>query len=207
MDIDPRAMPAPEATEDLTKEILAPKATDETVKNEAPVVNENLNTELELLKTKNLELQKQKEHWREKYERDITIPKPSEEPEYLTDDEVTRKELLELKRKFASLEDSQALEKLSILYPAIKDKADEFNEFKADYPGVAMDKIAKIFVSEKGYTEQLNQKKGLEKPTSGSKSQHKSGMSQDEVKRLREDQPRRYQQMLRSGKLNPDDIV
>lgn len=199
--IDPRMLPPKEEVE-------------ETTQTQAKVEDLPLpDLELETLKAKNFELKEklaqtteQKKHWREKYERDI-VPKSSEELELLTDDEVTRKEIGLLKQELASFKENQQLAKVADLYPAIKEKSDEFNEFRAEYPGIALDKVAKIFVAEKGYGEQLKPRIGLEKPTGGSKANLKSGFSQDEVKRLRETQPRRYEQMLRSGKLNPTDII
>lgn len=210
MDIDSRALPPTEATEPISKDInFSPKAGDETPKNEVPQIDETIVAELETLKIKNLELQKQKEHWKDKYDRDINNPKPSEIEEDLMSDEgkALKGHISTLEAKLADMENKQAIERLLTQYPVIKDKMDEFNEFRNEYPNLDPEKIAKIFLVEKGYTEQLKPRIGLEKPTSGSKSHQKSGFSGDEIKRLRETQPRRYQQMLRNGKINPDLIT
>lgn len=208
--MDPRAMPAQEATEDFSREVKTePKAVETTTINQdQPVTEETPNFELEALRIKNLELQKQKEHWKDKYDRDINNQKPP----VIDDDSMSdegrslKANIASLEAKLASMETVQTIDKLAVQYPAIKDKQDEFEEFRSEYPGLALEKVAKIFVMEKGYNEQINPKIGLEKATSGAKSQQKQGLSMDEVKRLRESQPRRYQQMLKDGRINPDNI-
>ena len=211
MDIDPRALPGPDATEDISKEITEEiKAEDKTSKNEeVESGNSDLQTEIDSLKTKNLEFQKQKEHWKEKYERDI-VSKSSEIDEDLFSDEgkLLRTEILSLKDKISKFETEKEENTIYTNYPQLKDKQDEFIEFSSDpdNAGIKKDKLAKLFLLEKGLLDTKVVRKGLEKPTGGSKANHKSGISNDEIKRLRESQPRRYQQMLRDGRLNPDEI-
>lgn len=106
---------------------------------------------------------------------------------------------------FASKED-QVKKELVAANPALKDNLVEFDAFRLDYPGVAMDKVTKLFLAEKGLVGSEPQRKGLERPSGGAKSAPGPGLSEDDVKRLRETQPRKYIQMLRDGKLNPDDI-
>ena len=52
----------------------------------------------------------------------------------------------------------------------------------------------------------MPQRMGLEKTTGGNKLPISSGHTIDDIKRLREEQPRKYAQMLREGKIKPDDI-
>lgn len=207
MEIDPRTLPGPEATVDISKEITVPKATDETVKNEAP----DLSVELESLKTKNLELQKQKEHWREKYERDITNKPPAEvDDDFLSDEGKLLKEKINKLEQQLTLRTKQDEEsRIFTLYPQLKEKRDEFQEFldDPDNGGLKIDKAAKLFLLEKGLLETPSKRIGLERGTGGSKTGNPSTLSQDDIRRLRENQPRRYQQMLRDGRIDPSKIV
>ena len=203
MDIDPRMLPDPQ------------EGGDETPKNEsqAPIEEKEpkIDEELESLKTKNIELQKQKEHWREKYERDINKPVASEEldDDMLSDEgKMLKAELNAMKAKLTSYEKDKEEQAIYSSFPSLKDKKDEFKEFvdDPDNSGIKLEKLAKLFLVENGMSSEVKPRKGLEKPTGGQKANFKSGYSQDEIKRLRENQPRRYQQMIQSGKINPDDI-
>lgn len=127
--------------------------------------------------------------------------------DYSDEGKALKEEINQLKGKLYSFEESLSLEKVGNIYPAIRDKREEFDEFRTEYPNIDIDKVAKIFIAEKGYVDQLKPRIGLEKPTGGQKGNMKSGISNDDVKRLRETNPRRYEQMLRSGKLNPQDIL
>ena len=204
MDIDPRVLPDSQNEEELQEPQKTPEGAAEPKSEEENLNVDDLKRKAEV-SSQNYERAKKAELRVKELEK-LIESKSSEEPEYLTDDEVTRKDVSEIKKELASFKENQTLERLGNLYPAIKEKSDEFEEFKMEYPGIALDKVAKIFVAEKGYVEQLKPRLGLEKPTGGFKSQIKSGFSHDEIKRLRETQPRRYEQMLRSGKINPDDI-
>lgn len=212
MDIDSRALPAPEATEPMSKDINSELKAEDTTSQNDPVesVNTDLQAELESLKTKNLEFQKQKDHWKEKYERDI-VSKSSELDEDLFSDEgkLLRTEILSLKETLSKFEKEKEEQTIYSQYPQLQDKKDEFIEFSndPDNVGIKKEKLVKLFLLEKGLLDSKPQRKGLEKPTGGSKSVHKSGIAQDEIKRLRENQPRRYQQYIQSGKINPDEIV
>lgn len=103
-----------------------------------------------------------------------------------------------------SLEETLEFERTAAKFPELKEASDEFNEFRKEYPTISMEKVAKFFLAEKGVVK--TERKGLEKPTGGSKEPVPVGMSKDDVKRLRETNPRRYNHLLKTGKLNPDDI-
>jgi preprotein translocase subunit SecD len=208
MEIDPRTLPSPEATIDISKEVIVPKAGDDTSKNEA---QEETLIELESLKTKNLELQKQKEHWREKYERDITN-KPTAEiaDDFLSDEgKVLKEQINKLNEKLASRDKQDEESRIFTTYPQLKDKRDEFQEFldDPDNAGIKLEKVAKLFLVEKGLLETPPKRIGLERGTGGSKITSSSTLPTEDIKRLRENNPRRYQQMLRSGKIDPSKIV
>jgi hypothetical protein len=210
MEADPRAFPAPEEETEQTVETKLP---------EAPVVKpleveKPLEPEVDW-KKKALELQTQKEHWRAKYERDISKPDvtsvTSQPDEYLSDEgrmlgeKIKKLEevVLETKRKE---EERLVLEK----YPQIKDKKDEFNEFleSPENLGLSYERIAKLFVIEKGLAETEPKRKGLEKPTGGATTKNQpSGMSVADLKRLRENEPRKYEKLIREGRVDLDNLI
>lgn len=211
MEPDSRAFPAPEAETEQTVETTLP---------EAPVVQPVLKADKQPepepevdWKKKALELQAQKDHWKSKYERDV---KPdvthvtSQTDEYLSDEgrmlgeKISKLEqvILETKKKE---EERLVLEK----YPQIKDKKDEFDEYlaEAENQGIPFERVAKLFVLEKGLAETEPKRKGLEKPTGGAITKNQpSGTSAAELKRLRENEPRKYEKLIREGRVDLDNI-
>ena len=117
-----------------------------------------------------------------------------------------RKEISSLKDELSSIRESQEMEKLFAQHPVLKDKQEEFNEFRTEYPRTKLSNIAKLFLVENNLLEEMPQRIGLEKTTGGNKLPISSGHTIDDIKRLREEQPRKYAQMLREGKIKPDDI-
>ena len=102
-----------------------------------------------------------------------------------------------LNDKIKSLEDKIETTELQGKYPQLKELSDEFNEFKQDYPRNKMENVAKLFLQEKGLLEP--QRKGLEKPTGGTKAPMISEMSHDDIKNLRETNYKKYKDMLVKG--------
>jgi uncharacterized protein (DUF433 family) len=123
----------------------------------------------------------------------------SDEAKYL------KGEIDRLNGVITNIQSGQSFQKLVAQYPKLAEYASEFEDFKSDYPGVSLEKIASLFLNEKGLLVD-KPRIGLEKPTGGSRTAPTSGLSEEDVKRLRESNPRRYIQMLRDGKINPDDI-
>lgn len=109
-----------------------------------------------------------------------------------------------LEKALGSFQEGQSLLSLHSKYPAIKDKQEEFDEFRSEYPGMDLDKVAKVFLVDKGLMETQPKRLGLETPTGGNKNAPKQGMSMEDVQRLRTTQPKMYQKMLREGVINPD---
>lgn len=107
---------------------------------------------------------------------------------------VSKSEFAELKTKLTKAEVLSA-------HPELKDKWDSFEEFREDpeNKGMSMKTAAKAFLVEKGLLE--TPRKGLEKPTGGQRVPLTSGMSVEDVKRLRETDFKKYQQMLMKGQL------
>lgn len=106
-----------------------------------------------------------------------------------------------LKQEISSLREKIEVKELLDQYPAIKDKSAEFNEFRTEYPGIPVDKIAKIFLAEKGLLEPHAPRKGLEKPSGGGKSIPTGEMTTEEVSNLRNNNFRKYMSLVKEGKI------
>ena len=184
--------PQPQAGGEITPQITPP----------VPASDE----EKEQLNKKLIELEAQKEHWRTKYERDISnVPSqviPDSSDEVFSDEgkTIVEKYLAPLESKISSLEDQLALKDLQTTYPDLKGLSNEFNEYRKDYPKHKLENVAKIFLQEKGLLE-TPIRKGLEKPTGGPRTPISSGMTVDEIKSLRETNFRLYQDMLMKGQI------
>lgn len=120
--------------------------------------------------------------------------------EFDTDDDAVRKEVRELNKKLAAIEEKAQMETVLSQHPNIKEFAQEFDEFKEEYQGFPLDKVAKLFIAEKGINE-TTKRKGLEKAGGGTRTPSPDKMTSDDVKRLRETNFREYKKLLQSGKL------
>jgi len=188
-------------TEIITPEIDA----EETVNPELSAKE----AEIALLRKQLLEKDGKLDHLKHKYERDIIKPSaPVEIPEEAMSDEgkLLKGQIANLEKTLSSFQEKTTLSNVYATYPALKDKQDEFNEFRAEYPTMALDKLARVFVIEHGLSAPAPKRLGVEKPTGGAKAPTKQGMSIEDVARIRTTQPKLYQKMLKEGKINPDTI-
>jgi hypothetical protein len=111
-----------------------------------------------------------------------------------------KKELTSLKADFSKVLEEKEYDKVIATYPILKDKLEEFKEYKdTRYPNIELPIVAKVYLTENGFFEPL--RKGLEKPTGGDKSAVKDGMTAEEVKDLRENNFKRYQRLLSENKI------
>lgn len=105
-----------------------------------------------------------------------------------------------LETKIGGLEDQIAVKDLVIEFPQLKPFQAEFEEYRQAYPRHKLANVAKLFLQEKGLLESAP-RPGLEKPTGGPKIQPKTGMSVEEVRNLRENNPKKYAEMVRKGQI------
>ena len=113
---------------------------------------------------------------------------------------IVEKYVRPLESTISSLEERLALKDIKATYPMLGEVSEEFDEFRKEYPRHKLDNVAKLFLTEKGLLEP--QRKGLEKPTGGPKNQKAPGtMTTSEVKHLRENDYRKYVDMLKKGLL------
>lgn len=134
---------------------------------------------------------------------ETSIPAEEPEEEYQSDEaKMLKKELAGLKGELSSMRTEQTLKDLYGQFPALKDKSDEFNEFRKDYPHNKLENVAKLFLAEEGLLETIPQRKGLEKPSGGSKTPApQEGYTVEEAKNLRENQPKLWEKLVRENRL------
>ena len=134
----------------------------------------------------------------------------SNQPSYIPDDQLSdegralKAEIDRLSQIISQGEIEKQQIALYAQHPQLKDKADDFEAFRATRPGYAMEDAAKLFLAEQGLLTPA--RKGLEKggtqrgtPTSGE-------LTPEDTERIRTTQPKLYLQMIQNGKLNPDAI-
>ena len=111
------------------------------------------------------------------------------------------KEVIQLKDKTKWEEDMTRARKA---FPALGNKEAEFKEYCYKFPkSVDVEVLARSFLFEPVKEEpvqEIEPKKGLERPTGGSRQAPSSEISLEEIQRIRENQPKVYEKMIRDGK-------
>jgi hypothetical protein len=106
-----------------------------------------------------------------------------------------------LEQQLSGLQADNAKKDVLITYPILREKWAELEEFRKlpENKGMNLRTSAKSFLVENGLLEAP--RKGLEKTTGGPRVATPSGMSEDDVKVLRETSPKKYYQMVKNGQL------
>lgn len=122
---------------------------------------------------------------------------------YSDEGRAIKSEVEVLKSTIEQIQDQQRLKDLHDVYPALKDKASEFEDYRKDFPRHKLENVAKLFLTEKGLLDVTPERKGLE-PTSGGghRDPSPSGMTADDVKLLRENNYRQYMKLVSEGKID-----
>lgn len=107
-----------------------------------------------------------------------------------------------LQGQIVSLKEEIALKDAREQYPALKDKASEFEQFRKDYPGVDMGKVAKLFLAENDMLEVSIPRKGLERSSGGVRVPTPQGWTPEAIDELRVNNFRAYKAKLQSGEFN-----
>lgn len=153
-------------------------------------------TESELL-LKSLQEEREK---RRVLEEEISSLKSSIPSDEVFSDEglALKKQLDAMNEKFSTLEEEKNLEKLYNQYPLLRESADKFVEFRqAEHPRAKLESVAKLFLAENGLLEP--QRKGLEKPTGGTRTPESQGMTVEEIADLRSNNWKKYKDMAAKG--------
>lgn len=126
----------------------------------------------------------------------VLLEKQNNEVPSIVDEDLgsLRSELKEVKEKQAKLE-------LQETYPQLKEVWNLFEEFRSqdENKGLNLKTAAKAFLVEKELI--APQRKGLERTTGGPKAPVSAGMSPEDVKGLRENNYKKYLEMVRKGQL------
>ena len=113
---------------------------------------------------------------------------------------IVEKYVKPLENTITSLREEIDLKNIQATYPMLKELSTDFDEFRKEYPRHKLENVAKLFLTEKGLIG--TQRVGLEKPTGGPKNQKTPGtMTTAEVKDLRENNYRKYVDMVKKGQL------
>lgn len=113
-----------------------------------------------------------------------------------------------LQQQIAGFQRREEMAQIIGVFPQLAEKRAEFDTFVATKPGYSLQDAAQLFIVESGIIvdEPPKPRKGVERPTGGSRLPPKTGMSADEVDDLRINHPRKFAQMIRDGKIDPDTI-
>ena len=190
------------------EEVIIPAETGETVVE--PVVPPGAKTDPALL-LKSL----QEERDERRKERDLRIAaetalaearKASEKTDvevFSDEGKVLQGQISELTAKLSAQEQKDRLKALQKDFPALVDKAQEFNDFRLDpeNAGMKLETAAKAFLVENNLVERPQTRKGLEKETGGVRVVPKVGRTQEEIQDLRVNNYRQYVKELKAGTL------
>lgn len=125
---------------------------------------------------------------------------PSETVTYYDDD--TKREVDALKQRLDEIQDKADLDKLYGTYPAIQDKAQEFDEFRKEFPRHKLENVAKLFLSEQGLLD-TPARPGLEDPSGGARVAPSTGkLSAEDARKLREENYEGYRKLLKEGRID-----
>lgn len=111
-----------------------------------------------------------------------------------------KKEIDNMKLAQARRDEADTLSRIESQFPAVRDKSAEFEQYRTENPGMGIETAAKAFLVEKDlFTAPA--RKGLEKQLGGGRTPPKEGMSIEDVSDLRNNNYRKYSQMVREGKI------
>lgn len=109
-------------------------------------------------------------------------------------------ELRKSNERIDALVREKELDTLYAKYPAIREKADEFVTFQATKEGYSSDDVARLFISE--HKLDTKPRKGLERAVSNAGTRETTTeISDDEVMRLMQNEPKKLESMMRQGKI------
>ena len=107
-----------------------------------------------------------------------------------------------LRLELAEIKVKQAKSEVLEANPQLKEVWSDFEKFRTDEDnkGMNLKTAAKVFLTEKGLLDP--RRKGLERPTGGDRTPPQSGMSAEDAKKLRENDYRKYTELVRKGIIN-----
>ncbi len=128
------------------------------------------------------------------------IEAPSDTEVFSDEGKALQGKISTVEQQMAELREERDLERLYNQYPLLKEKSSDFIEYrKAEHPRAKLESVAKLFLVENGLLE--TKRVGLENHTGGDRSPMTSGMTTEQVRDLRDKNPRKYREMLKSGQV------
>lgn len=192
-------------TEIVNAENEDTETTEETTEEEVTLTTEQI-ADLQKaaqVSSQNFERAKKAEQEKKELQEKLSLLETQLETDQYVDTDVdVVKKLNELTNKFDAIEREKELDQMELKYPALKDKRTEFTSFRLDYPSVAIESVAKVFLAEHDLLSEPPKRKGLEKAGGGQRVAPTNGkFSAEDVKRLRETNYSEYMKLIKSGKL------
>ena len=170
----------------------------ETTEEVTPKVQAGDKTDPNLL-LKSLQDEREKRRLLEEELEQLKSSALSEDEVFSDEGKALKKQITTLTEKINSIEEDKNLQAVYAQYPVLKEKSEEFNTFRAEYPRTKLENVAKLYLAENGLLEPA--RKGLEKTTGGPRIPPTSGMTAEDVKTLRETNFKKYQEMLSKGQI------
>ena len=143
-----------------------------------------------------------------KLEKDLQAAKdaPGNTDEVFSEEgKVLKAQIDDLKGKLVATETKEKLQALQTIYPALKDKSTEFNDYRNDpmNAGMTLETAAKAYLAENDLlAKPIPARKGLEQGIGGDRVPQKQGISPEEADDLRKTNYRQYSKMVKSGEIN-----
>jgi hypothetical protein len=133
---------------------------------------------------------------------------PAFDGEHSEEGKILKAEIDSLKEKLTGYEQRSQMAEVLASNPLLRGEETAFAAFAEEYPGVPLSKLARLYLAERGVPEAGAPKPtGLERPSGGGeKPADPRAMTGEEIQNLRENHPRKYAEMLRKGKIDPDSI-
>ena len=142
---------------------------------------------------------------RKELEAQLASAAPSEEPEVYSDEgKILRDELKGLNDKLRSIERKESRREAEAQFPILKERSQDFDEFLEDDENkkLSLGKAAKLFLAEQNLLAPEPPKRdGVEKPSGGGQTPPEPKYSPDEIKDLMKNNWRKYESLLREGKI------
>ena len=143
--------------------------------------------------------EEREENTRLKEELELLKGSPASPDIFSEEGKILQKQIQESNEQISKLTQENARKDLFIAHPILKEKNEEFEKFLADpeNKGMPLKTAAKAFLVENGLLDPV--RLGLEKPTGGPRTPPSTGMTNEEIKTLRETNFKKYQDMLEKG--------
>ena len=134
-------------------------------------------------------------------EAELTAKQTPETEVFSDEGRVLQNQILELNKKLSYREEQEVMAGIQSKHPQIKDKFSEFEQYRLDNPGMKIETQAKAFLVENDLLETPKIRQGLEKSSGGGRIPTTTGITQEEIDKIRLNNPRKFRDMIKSGQI------